>query len=436
VAIEQLSRKADVFRSLEQNPAHVIVIEPDDEEAFALVERIAQSWPEVGMVVLTVDDTLAARACRLGACEVAGPADTDALRTAIDRAALRARAAEETPPDSRLSDAPGDGILGSSTAIAQLRELIGRVSPSSATVLVRGETGTGKELCAKALHRQSRSAGGPFVAVHAAALPEELLESELFGYEKGAFTGANQRKVGRIELADGGTLFLDEVAEISPKVQAKLLRLLQEREFSRLGGTQTLRTNARIVAATHRDLEKLVERGEFREDLFYRLNVVTVWLPPLRARREDIGLLAVHLLDQLSKENGRVLRFDPEALELLKAQRWPGNVRQLLNFVERLAVLAAGQRIGEQDVRTELEGKGAFKTEPGPEIPSADASLAPVTLSPGSSVPLLRDQLARVERQALVHALERAKGNRTVAARLLGVGRRTLYTKLEEHGLL
>jgi two-component system response regulator AtoC len=350
----------------------------------------------------------------------------------IARAARRGRVAGEDVGSAE----PDFGLLGSSKPMQQVRELISKLAVSSATVLVRGETGTGKELVAKAIHDQSRASAGPFVPLHAAALPHELLESELFGYERGAFTGATTAKPGRVELAASGSLFLDEIAEISASVQTKLLRLLQEREFSRLGATRTLKTDTRFITATHRNLELMAERGEFRQDLLYRLNVLTVWLPPLRARREDIGELAEHFLERFASQRGEPkLSLEPAALTALCANRWPGNVRELANVLERLSVLTSGGVIREADVKAELEGRGAFTTQPskaGVE-PRADFM---TTHAPASSVRPLKDHLQKAERAALLRALERAKGNRTIAARLLGVGRRTLYTKLEEHDLL
>lgn len=438
VAIEQLSRVEDALASVERNPPHVAVVEADGGPAFELIEALGRSWPDVGLVAIVTTEDDAARACRNGATEVLlASAGADALIGAIRRARDVARVAAERPPESDAEQGVATGILGQSPAIAQLREMIARVSATSATVLVRGETGTGKELVARAIHEQSRVGKGPLVPVHAAALPEDLLESELFGYEKGAFTGANVRKPGRLELAAGGTLFLDEIAELTPRMQTKLLRLVQEREFTRLGGTRALKTDARFVAATHRDLGQHVARGEFREDLFYRLNVVTIWLPPLRARRDDIVLLAEHFLARFARASGRKLTFEGDALQLLRAQRWPGNVRQLQNLTERLAVLATTDRIDETSVKLELEGRGGFTTEASQEqLPAAAVEPGGPTLAPGSTLRPLRDQIQRAERMALLKALERAKGNRTVAARLLGVGRRTLYTKLEEHGLL
>jgi two-component system response regulator AtoC len=315
--------------------------------------------------------------------------------------------------------------------------LLTRAAAGTATVLVRGESGTGKELAAKVVHDSSPRRAGPFVKLHCAALPETLLESELFGYEKGAFTGAATRKPGRVELAHGGTLFLDEIGDITLHVQVKLLRLIQEREFERLGGTQTLKVDVRFVAATHRPLEEMVKKGEFREDLFYRLNVVPVWLPPLRARPEDVEPLARHFLEVHAKANGRTpFTLTADALQSLQAQPWPGNVRQLQNFMERLVVLSDGPSLTGEDVARELARQpGLMPTVF--QAPAASPSLAaPVAAPTGSEPKTLESQRRDTERQALLDALKRAGDNRTLAARLLGISRRTLYNKLEEHGLV
>jgi two-component system response regulator AtoC len=256
------------------------------------------------------------------------------------------------------------------------------------------------------------------VKLHCAALPDTLIESELFGYEKGAFTGAASRKPGRVELAQGGTLFLDEIGDISPFIQVKLLRLLQDREFERLGSNQTLKTTARFVAATHQPLEELIKQRTFREDLFYRLNVLPIWIPPLRERPEDIEALATTFCRQFGKSNGRgELAIAGEALALLKTLPWPGNVRQLQNFVERLVVLSDGDELTAKDIERELVRHSALPTVAGP---------------PGT----LEASRFDAEKSALVAALAQSRNNRSLAARLLGISRRTLYHKLEEHDIV
>jgi len=279
-------------------------------------------------------------------------------------------------------------------------------------VLIQGESGAGKELVASTIHRSSPRSRGPFVAVNCAALPETLLESELFGYEKGAFTGAAGRKEGRFELADGGTLFLDEVSDLSPVTQPKILRVLQEGEFERLGGTHTIQVDVRIVAATNQDLAEMVRERRFREDLYYRLNVITIRVPPLRERHEDIRVLAQHFLRVYAAKNGRELEgFTGEAIERLEAYAWPGNVRELENLIERSVVLARKDRIEAEDLPDEIVGV---------KRPPRDAILE-----------LIGTPLAEIEQRLLDETLRITGGNKTQAAKLLGIDPRTVSRKLE-----
>jgi two-component system response regulator AtoC len=426
-----------------------VALLPVTAEGSSLAElaRLCAACTDTALVAFGPDDTqLEHAALRAGAAEyLVWPAPLPTLSHCLSGALARAQAVS-----SALPPASGSGLLGSSPQLAAARATLKRVAAGTATVLVRGETGTGKELAARAIHAQSPRRAAPFLKVHTPAVPDSLLESELFGYEKGAFTGATTRKPGRIELVEGGTLFLDEIGEVSPMMQAKLLRLIQDREYERLGGTRTLRADIRVVAATHRDLEHLVETGAFREDLFYRLNVVSVWLPPLRARREDISVIAVHYLERFGSESGRHLTFDDAALRALEAERWPGNVRQLVNVVERLALLAPASRIGVDDVRRGLDEQLEFFTQAAPERPpplpplsgpGLEASAPPTVrgaepeLHFSSAVRPLKEEVRRTELRAITKALHYAKGNRALAARLLGVSRRTLYTKLEELGI-
>jgi len=371
---------------------------------------------------------------------VPDPAEPGALLLAVQRALRSIERATEQPTSLDL----GSTLVGDSPSMRQIADIMKRSSSGSATVLIRGETGTGKEVIARAMHQMGPQRDGPFIKVHCAALPDALLESELFGYEKGAFTGAGARKPGRVELAQGGTLFLDEIGDVTPAVQVKLLRVLQDREFERLGGTETLRTNARFCAATHRDLEGMIQRGQFREDLYYRLNVVSIWAPPLRARRMDIDALARLFCARFAAAHGKPhLAFDDEAIRVLRRERWPGNVRQLQNFVERLVVLSTSSIIGAQEIVDGLSPQVSFKTQ-APSSIASPASLppaGPVSGRPGSppadgfvSGPLA-EQVRRAERDAIVRALDHATGNRTVAARILGINRRTLYNKMVDYGL-
>ena len=303
------------------------------------------------------------------------------------------------------------GLIASSAEMAQVLDLVGRVAPTDATVLIHGESGTGKEVVAKALHHASRRAGARFVAINCGALPEALLESEIFGHVKGAFTGAGANKKGLYEEAHGGTLFLDEIGEMAPGLQVKLLRALQSGEVRPVGSTRAITVDARVVAATNRDLEPMIRQGSFREDLFYRLNVIPIALPPLRERREDIPLLAEHFLARFGQRQGRVLRLSAGAMERLLRYAWPGNVRELENAMERTAILARSETI-----------------EPGDLPPHVGAGLA-LGPAPGLAA---EQTLAEAERAHIVQILERYGWNHTRAAEALGIGRTTLWRKLKE----
>ncbi|MDP9149620.1 MAG: sigma-54 dependent transcriptional regulator [Myxococcota bacterium] len=401
-------------------------------DGLLLLRTVQQRWP--GMPVLLVTDQASAleiaEAIGAGASDIlVPPLSPNQLAFAVQKALAVARRGAPAPPPPRID---ADIVFGRSPAMKALHDLLQQVAPTSSTVLVRGESGTGKELVARALHRLSPRADRPFIKIDCTSLPDTLIESELFGYEKGAFTGASAQKVGRVQMANEGTLFLDEIGELSAPTQAKLLRLLQDREFERLGGKNTIRVDVRVVAATHRDLETMVARQSFRQDLFYRLNVVPLWIAPLRARRGDIEELAEHFCAQAAAASGKPrLRLSAEASRLLAGQRWPGNVRQLQNFVERLVVLCTTSRISEADVKSELALPVRFVTETG--LAGADACAAPA--STGNVLPL--DEALRIaERQALLRALKHTGGNRSATARLLGVSRSTLYAKLENYELL
>jgi two-component system, NtrC family, response regulator HydG len=303
-------------------------------------------------------------------------------------------------------------MVGKSSAIRHVLDMISQVAPSSATVLIQGESGTGKELVAEGIHRQSPRSRGPFIKVSCAAIPETLLEAELFGYEKGAFTGAIARKEGRFELASGGTIFLDEIGEISPSIQVKLLRVVQEGEFERLGGTKTLKVDVRIIAASNRNLQEEVKEKRFREDLFYRLNVVTITIPSLRSRREDIALLAGHFLKICAAKNQKAVSgFDEATMKLLTEYHWPGNVRELENAVERAVVLGKGPVLMTQDLPESIR-----------VVPTAEGDKIPIPIG----MPL-----EQVEKLLIHETLKRAGNDKTLAAKLLGVAPRTIYRKLE-----
>ena len=395
----------------------------------------AQRWPDMPVVIVSKDATEgdSIEALRLGASGfVSKPFAPEELMMAIQNGVSSAEHSANTSPPASVRHPAikvplRTDIIGDSPAMREINGLIRRAAMTQATVLVRGESGSGKEVIVRRIHELSSRSDGPFVKVHCAALPEQLLESELFGHEKGAFTGANARKPGRFEVAEGGTLFLDEIGDVSLATQVKLLRVLQDKEYERVGSTRTIRANVRFIAATHRPLEDMIKRGEFREDLYYRLNVITVTSPPLRNRPDDIEQLVHHFCTALGAQNGKPrLKFAPDAIQLLRLQPWPGNVRQLQNFVERLVVFAESDEVDVAAVRGEL----------GVGVGNSACSTGTAALDFGISVLELDEVVRRAERRALEKALRKADGNRTVAARILGVSRRTLYNKLEEHHLL
>jgi transcriptional regulator with GAF, ATPase, and Fis domain len=314
--------------------------------------------------------------------------------------------------------------------VRQLLDLVRKVSASEAVVLIRGESGTGKELLARAVHDHSRRAARPFVKVHCAALSQGLLESELFGHVKGAYTGAHRDKVGRFELANGGTLFLDEIGDINLEVQTKLLRVLQEMTFERVGSSDPVQVDVRVIAATHQDLERLIKEGRFREDLYYRLNVISIPVPPLRDRIEDIPELIQHFLGQVAQKCGKVVtQIDDDALALLKGHRWPGNIRELENIIARAVVVAEATTLSIQELPQELIQE-LDESAKGPQ-PAKVNGLA----GPAQGLRAEREHHDRHERERLVRALAAANGNKALAARALGLARSTLVSRLKKHGL-
>ena len=373
--------------------------------------------PDVDVILLTAFGTVeeAVKAMKDGAYDfLTKPFRREQLIKLVDKALERRDLIEQNKElKKQLEDIRAKGqMIGSSPAYRRMLSLVEQVADSSATILIQGESGAGKELVARTIPERSGRRAGPFVAVNCAALPETLLESELFGYEKGAFTGAAGRKEGRFELANTGTLFLDEVADLSLVTQPKILRVLQEGEFERLGGTRTLQVDVRIVAATNQDLAEMVKEKRFREDLYYRLNVITVRVPPLRERHEDIRLLAQHYLRVYAAKNGRKLEsFSNEALERLESYKWPGNVRELENLIERTVLLARKDRIDAEDLPEEVAGV---------KRPPRDAILE-----------LVGTPLAEIEQRLLDETLRITGGNKTQAAKLLGIDVRTVARKLE-----
>jgi two-component system response regulator AtoC len=405
-----------------------VVIDADAHDAPSL-ERVVRRFAPVAVLAASRGGTQqAVKAIRAGA--------RDFLPIPFERADLdHITDALFTTPDDDVRDSDDAAkLLGKSPKMQRVQELIRQIAPTEATVLVQGETGTGKELVARALHQASARRDGPFVKVHCAGLPETLLESELFGYEKGAFTGAGSRKAGRVEIAEEGTLFLDEIGDISPTMQVKLLRLLQDRQYERLGSNTPLAANVRFIAATHRPLDEMVKSGAFREDLYYRLKVMEIWVPHLRSRRMDVPELAQRFCATFSRNYGKpAVAFSAEALDTLARERWPGNVRQLQNFVERLVVLIRSTVIDAEYVARELAPQNEFATD----SRSGRSSTAPsLSLLSRTGPPLPLDQvLLAAERKEIERALRFTNGNKILAARLLKIGRATLFRKIAALGI-
>jgi DNA-binding NtrC family response regulator len=396
-----------------------------------VLRGIKQQRPETAVVMITAhgSEKIAVEAMKAGADDyVPKPFDNEEIKVVVKRALDRTRLERENRMLlERLDREFGfDNLVGSGPAMRRVFELIQKVAETDLTVLIRGESGTGKELVAQAIHQRSPRRGRAFIAVNCAAISRELVESELFGHEKGAFTGADARRMGRFEAANGGTIFLDEIGDMAPETQAKVLRVLQERAFERVGGTSPLEVDVRVVAATHRDLEKEVREGRFREDLYYRLKVIEIALPALRERREDIPLLVERFLDQVAKRLGREKKqIAGEALARLVRYSWPGNVRQLRNTVEGAAVLASGSRIELADLALEAEE------------PAAEGLEAPVDLA-DASVPFRdakRIAVEQFERAYLLRALREHGGNVSRTAEALGMVRQSLQQKIRELGL-
>jgi two-component system, NtrC family, response regulator AtoC len=392
---------------------------PDGEGTEIL--RLLRSETDAAAVMMTAHATVksAVEALRMGAHDyLEKPFSFERLDATV-AALLELTALRREVRALRSRNAPGGSILGDSAAMGEVMRLVERVAPAgNTTVLVQGETGTGKGMVAHALHRLSPRAKRAYVNVTCSALAETVMESELFGHEKGAFTDARTTKQGLVELADGGTLFLDEIGELSPSVQGKLLRFIEEKRFRRVGGTKDLSVDARVVAATNRDLEREVEAGRFRADLYYRLSVIPIHIPPLRERRGDVAVLARAFFGTFAAEFGRrVRRISPEAMEVLERYPWPGNVRELRNVLERSVLLADGPELT------------AAMLPPEVRRPPQHAGTPPVALSTGGL------DLEELERQLLETALKRSEGNRTEAGRLLGLSRHQIRNRLQKWGL-
>ena len=414
----------EAVKAVEQDPLDLILLDirmttMDGIETLTEIRKISPFVPVLMMTAYATVKT-AVEALKAGAFEyLAKPLDIEELKILVPKALEYYRLREEnlTLKERLGSRFDFSRIIGKSRKMKELFDFLAQVAPSEATVLILGESGTGKELVANAIHHNSPRTQQPFVKVACAALPETLLESELFGHEKGAFTGAIARREGRFQAAHRGTIFLDEVGEMSPAIQTKLLRVLQEREFEPVGSSRTAKVEVRVIAATNKDLGKEIKEGRFREDLFYRLNVIPIQLPPLRERKEDIPGLANHFLSLYREKNKKDIKeISPKALDLLIRYDWPGNIRELENCLERAVIVARGELIAPVDLPPSIQSLPPGKGDA--EIPF------PVGLS-----------LQEAEKALILKTLEDAAGNRSRAAEILGINRRTLQMKLKEYGM-
>ena len=446
LVVDDERNTCDALEMILRRDGHSVLTAPSGNEALALLEEhevdlilsdmkmpqmdglellrhIKSRYPGLVVVMMSGhhDVTAAVEAMKEGAFDyLVKPFNRDDVLRALQKAlTLRALMVENLALKRQVQDRFARAqVIGSSLSWRRVCEMVEQVAPSRATVLLTGESGTGKELIAGLLHHLSPRTERPFITLNTAALPATLLEAELFGHEKGAFTGAQHRKPGRFELADEGTLFLDEIGDMPLEVQVKLLRVLQDGTFERLGGTRTLRVDVRVVAASNKDLDQEVEAGRFRTDLYYRLNVITLHLPPLRDRREDIPLLVAHFLRKYAQQNHKeVTAIQQQALQCLQTYDWPGNVRELENIIERAVVLAQASTIGMTELPVHLQEKE-------PEIVHGEHFVLPAEAT-----------LAEIERAAIAQALQRNAGNRQAAARALNIGVATLYRKLKAYQL-
>ncbi len=446
--VRSSSNAATLWRWVEEGEGDLVITDVvmPDENGLDLIPRIKRIRPDLRIIVMSAQSTLmtAVKAAQRGAFEyLPKPFDLQELLSVV----ARALAAPSEP--SATSSEPRDAeerlpLIGRSAAMQEIYRTIARLTTADLTVMINGESGTGKELVARALHDYGKRRSGPFVAINMAAIPRELIESELFGHERGAFTGATNRSQGRFEQANGGTLFLDEIGDMPPEAQTRLLRVLQEGEFTSVGGRQPIKANVRIIAATHRDLRSAIRQGQFREDLFYRLNVVPIRLPPLRERVEDIPLLARHFLDRARDDGLPSKMLDSGAIDRLKQHSWPGNVRELENVMRRLAALCPDETISAETIAAEL-------TESEWSPPAAVPSAAPAGPEPlvvaverhikeflaahndGIGVTDIYDQIiAEVERPLIRMTLSATRGNQIKAAAMLGLNRNTLRKKIRD----
>ena len=437
---------ASLWRWVSQGEGDLVITDVvmPDENAFDLIPRIKKLRPELPIIVMSAQNTFmtAVTAAERGAYEyLPKPFDLNELVAVVSRAL-----AEPRKKTQQLSAEPSDGmpLIGRCPAMQDIYRVLAKLTQTDLTVMITGESGTGKELVSRALHEYGKRRNGPFVAINMAAIPRELIESELFGHEKGAFTGAQTRHVGRFEQAEGGTLFLDEIGDMPMEAQTRLLRVLQEGEYTTVGGRTPIRTNVRIIAATNRDLQQQIDQGLFREDLYYRLNVVPLRLPPLRERLEDIPDLVRHFLAEAEQEGLPPKSFEPAAIERLKRHHWPGNVRELENLVRRLSAIYAQDTVTVDMVESEFAPTS--RLTPFSDTPEAAANLSEAVerhlsdyfLSFGQDLPpagLYTRILRKVEFPLITAALAATRGNQIRAADLLGLNRNTLRKKIRDLGI-
>jgi two-component system nitrogen regulation response regulator GlnG len=448
--VRATSSAATLWRWVEDGEGDVVITDVimPDENGLDLIPRIRRIRPELPVIVMSAQSTLttAVQATQRGAFDyLPKPFDLADLLSVVDRALKQPALLAGQEPAPKPSPDDNLPLIGRSPAMQEIYRIIARLTTTDLTVMINGESGAGKELVARALHDYGRRRSGPFVAINMAAIPRELIESELFGHERGAFTGATNRHTGRFEQANGGTLFLDEIGDMPPEAQTRLLRVLQEGEFTTVGGRQPIRANARIVAATHRDLRALIRTGQFREDLFYRLNVVPIRLPPLRERPDDIPVLAQHFLNKAQSEGLPAKSIDPGAMAMLSSYRWPGNVRELENLIRRLAALVPQPIITEAILAQELNDYVAIE-EPTQSLTDEPDTMAAVVerhvsrllaaiRESGEEGVLYERALAELERPLIRMTLAETRGNQIRAAALLGLNRNTLRKKIREHGI-
>jgi two-component system, NtrC family, nitrogen regulation response regulator NtrX len=427
--VQEASSGPEAIALIEREPPDLafLDIKMGGMDGLEALQKIRQGNEALPVVIISGHGTVstAVEATKLGAFDfIEKPLASERVLVTIRNALDQGRLRDENRSLKRAVEARHQ-MVGESPAIRQIWDAIKRAAPTTATVLLLGESGSGKELVARAIHRNSLRSRDRFVQVNCAAIPEELIESELFGHEKGSFTGATEKQIGKFEQADRGTIFLDEVGDMSPKTQAKVLRVLQEGEVERLGSARTIKVDVRVIAATNKDLEAEIEKGTFREDLYFRLSVIPIRVPPLRDRREDIPALVRHFVDLFSRENNRrPQRFTPAALEFLQNARWKGNVRELRNTVERLLIMTPGDSIDVHELRDVVR----IETKPaaGSEAPAAPGAIAPNTL---------KEFKESAERKFLVEKLREHAWNISKTAEVIGTPRSNLYKKLEQYAI-